>query len=161
MARGLDGGEAASHGQAVPVVLGPAGRSYILDRHHHLCALAAEGVAEVEISVIDDLRRLEWVGFWRTLDRREWCRPVDSEGRRQDYSYIPTSIDELKDDPYRSHARALRRAGGYARRNAPFSDFVWADFLRDHIHNSITRSLDAVSTLVLCRLKRVPTMDGA
>ena len=121
----------------VPVVLGPGGQNYILDRHHGLCALAAEAVAEVQVSVVDDLRSLEWVGFWRTLDRRGWCRPRDAEGQRQDYSYIPTTIDGLVDDPFRSLARSLRRAGGYAKQKAPFSDFVWADFLRCRVPRTL------------------------
>ena len=121
----------------VPVVLGPGGQNYILDRHHGLCALAAAGVAEVQVSIVDDLRSLEWVAFWRTLDRRGWCRPRDAEGQRQDYSYIPTTIDGLVDDPFRSLARALRRAGGYAKQKAPFSDFVWADFLRDRVPRTL------------------------
>ena len=121
----------------VPVVLGPCGRSYILDRHHELCALDAEGVSHVRLSVIDDLRRFEWVGFWRTLERRGWCRPMDGCGQRLDYSYIPTTIDGLTDDPFRSLARALRRAGGYAKQRAPFSDFIWADLLRQRISRTL------------------------
>ena len=123
-------GDGASPNLIVPVVFGPGGRSYILDRHHELCVRAAEGVADVQVAVVDDLRRLEWVGFWRTLDRRGWCRPQDAEGQRQDYSYIPITIEGLADDPFRSLARALRRAGGYVRKKAPFSDFLWVDFLR-------------------------------
>lgn len=126
-------GQGAFRSLIVPVVLGPGGRSYILDHHHELCALAADGVAEVQVSVVEDLRSLEWVGFWRTLDQRGWCRPRDAEGRRQDYSYIPSTINGLADDPFRGLARAVRRAGGYAKRAAPLSDFLWADFLRSRI----------------------------
>ena len=129
--------EAAARRLIVPVVLGPCARSYVLDRHHELCALAAEGVADVQVAVVDDMRRFEWVGFWRTLDRRGWCRPQDAEGQRQDYSYIPTTIGGLTDDPFRSLARAVRRAGGYAKEKAPFSDFLWADFLRQRISRTL------------------------
>ena len=121
----------------IPVVLGPGSRSYILDGHHGLCALAAEGVADVRVCTVADLGALEWVGFWRMLDRRGWCRPRDGDGQRQDYSYIPTTIDGLADDPYRSLARALRRAGGYAKKNTPFSDFAWADFLRSRVPRNL------------------------
>ena len=126
-------GEGAVRCLIVPVVLGPCGRRFILDRHHELCALAAERVTDVQVAVVDDLQRFEWVGFWRTLDRRGWCRARDSEGQRQDYSYIPTTINGLTDDPFRSLARVLRRAGGYAKQKAPFSDFLWADFLRQRL----------------------------
>jgi hypothetical protein len=145
-------GESVFRTLIVPVVLGPGGRSYILDRHHELCALAADGVADAQVSVVDDLRSLEWLGFWRTLDRRGWCWPSDAEGQRQDYSYIPTTIDGLADDPYRSLARALRRAGGYAKQSVPFSDFLWADFLRSRVlrtlvHDEFEAALREARTL--------------
>ena len=130
-------GDAAFRRRIVAVVLGPGGHRYILDRHHWLCALADEGVAEVTVAVVDDLRGLEWVTFWRTLDRRGWNQPFDTDGKRQDVSYIPTSIAGLQDDPFRSLASALRRAGGYAKRNAPFSEFLWADFLRDRLSREL------------------------
>jgi hypothetical protein len=36
----------------------------------------------------------------------------------------------LIDDPFRSLAGELRRAGGFAKDTTPFSEFLWADFLR-------------------------------
>ena len=36
----------------------------------------------------------------------------------------------MQDDPFRSLAGTLKRAGGYAKDEAPFSEFKWADFLR-------------------------------
>jgi hypothetical protein len=43
---------------------------------------------------------------------------------------LPQSIDRLIDDPFRSLAGELRRAGGFAKDTTPFSEFLWADFLR-------------------------------
>ena len=34
------------------------------------------------------------------------------------------------DDPFRSLAGELRLAGGYAKDTTPFSEFLWADFMR-------------------------------
>jgi hypothetical protein len=39
-------------------------------------------------------------------------------------------VSDLKDDPFRSLAGELRRAGGFAKETTPFSEFLWADFLR-------------------------------
>jgi hypothetical protein len=36
----------------------------------------------------------------------------------------------MVDDPFRSLAGELRRAGGFAKDTTPFSEFLWADFLR-------------------------------
>ena len=39
----------------------------------------------------------------------------------------------MTDDPYRSLAGELRYIGGFAKDTTPFSEFVWADFLRRRI----------------------------
>ena len=39
----------------------------------------------------------------------------------------------LKDDPYRSLAGEIRRAGGYAKDITPFSEFLWADLFRRRV----------------------------
>ena len=43
---------------------------------------------------------------------------------------MPKTIDSMQDDPFRSLAGTLKRAGGYAKDKAPYSEFKWADFLR-------------------------------
>ena len=50
-----------------------------------------------------------------------------------EFDEIPATIAKLKDDPYRSLAGELRHAGGYAKDLTPFSEFLWADFLRTRI----------------------------
>jgi hypothetical protein len=37
---------------------------------------------------------------------------------------------DLVDDPFRSLAGELPRAGGFAKDTTPFSEFLWTDFLR-------------------------------
>lgn len=117
----------------IPVLLGPKGRHYVIDHHHLACALHAEGVKQVAVSVIADLRSLSKPEFWVYCDNRGWCHPFDAEGVRRDYADIPSSISDLADDPYRSLAGELRRAGGFAKEITPFEEFTWADFLRRRI----------------------------
>lgn len=124
------GSSKRSDRRAVPVVVGPDLAHYALDRHHWLCALTAEGVKDAPIYVVADLREVGTSRFWSELDRRGWCRPFDAQGRRQDYSEIPSSMSALNDDPFRSLASALRRAGGYTKNDTLFSEFAWADYLR-------------------------------
>ena len=64
------------------------------------------------------------------MDNRNWMHPFDAKGRRRHYRDIPKSVVELVDDPFRSLAGELRRAGGFAKDTTPFSEFLWADFLR-------------------------------
>jgi hypothetical protein len=79
------------------------------------------------------LSRLERDAFLVVLDNRGWMHPFDENGERRPYDEIPKSIADLKDDPYRSLAGELRRRGGFAKDTTPFSEFLWADFLRRRI----------------------------
>jgi hypothetical protein len=117
----------------IPVILGPKGRHYVTDHHHMARAMHDEGVKDVLVNVIADLRGLDKNSFWVVLDCRGWCHPYDAAGVRQDFAAIPTSIADLVDDPFRSLAGELRRAGGFAKDVTPFSEFLWADFLRHRI----------------------------
>jgi hypothetical protein len=114
----------------IPVILGPKGRNYVIDHHHLARALHEEGVPHVSVTVVANLSKLDREAFWVVLDNRSWMHPFDDQGRRRDYADIPKSVAELVDDPFRSLAGELRRAGGYAKDTTPFSEFLWADFMR-------------------------------
>ena len=127
----------------IPVVLGPKEKHYLIDHHHLARALIEESVKKVFVTVVAMLDRLEEDAFWIVLDNRGWMHPFDANGRRQHYSDIPRSVEELVDDPYRSLASALRRAGGYAKDTMPFSEFLWADFLRRRIrHRMVVKDFE-------------------
>ena len=40
------------------------------------------------------------------------------------------AVGEMADNPLRALAGDVRCAGGYANDNTPYSEFLWADFLR-------------------------------
>ena len=132
--------EAGDHHQSVflgshmiPVVKGPRDRLYVID-HHHLCrALLEAGQTEVEVTVVANLAKLAREPFWVFMDNRGWLHPYDAEGKRCSWDELPKRIADMADDPYRSLAGALRRTGGYAKDTTPFSEFLWADFLRRRI----------------------------
>jgi hypothetical protein len=118
----------------IPVILGPKQRHYIIDHHHLALALLSEGIKSVLVTVVADLSMLKQDEFWIVLDHHSWVHPYDANGRRLDFARIPKEIDKLTDDPFRSLAGALRRAGGFAKDTTPFSEFLWADFLRRRIN---------------------------
>ena len=117
----------------IPVVLGPDQKHYVVDHHHLARALHDEGVKDVLVSVIADLTMVDKDAFWSVLDHRRWAYPYDSKGERRQFKDIPKSITGVKDDPYRSLAGEIRRAGGYAKDTTPFSEFLWADLFRRRI----------------------------
>jgi hypothetical protein len=134
-------------GHMIPVVLGPKARHYIVDHHHLALALHREGLEHVLVSVVANLSALQIDAFWIVLDHHAWVHPYDAKGRRREFEDIPRSITDLADDPFRSLAGELRRAGGFAKDVTPFSEFLWADFLRRRmkrrqIEKDFTAALD-------------------
>jgi hypothetical protein len=117
----------------IPVIWGPKDEMFVIDHHHLALALLREGVDAVAITMFADLRGLPRAAFWIYLDNRGWTHPYDAHGRRRSYEDIPTRLADMEDDPYRSLAGELRLAGGYAKDTTPFSEFLWADFLRRRI----------------------------
>ena len=147
----------------IPTVLGPKGRHYVIDNHHLARALHEDEVEAILVSVVADLRALSKASFWRFLDNRGWCHPYDSQGERLGFDAIPNRIAKLKDDPYRSLAGELRHAGGYAKDLTPFSEFLWADFLRSRIKPTVvTEDFDAAvaRALTLARSRDAAFLPG-
>lgn len=136
----------------IPTLLGPKKRHYVIDHHHLSRALEAEGVENVLVTVVADLHHLDKDAFWTVCDHKSWVHPYDAEGVRRDFKDIPKAMSELADDPFRSLAGELRRAGGFAKDTTPFSEFLWADFLRRHIkgkrvENDFSQALEEAMTL--------------
>jgi hypothetical protein len=123
----------------IPVIRGPKGRLYVIDHHHLSLALHNEGVESVHVTSVADLRNLADDEFWTYIDNRSWVHPYDASGRRRDFDEIPKKIWGLKDDPFRSVAGELRRIGGFAKDTTPFSEFLWADFMRRRISRSVAK----------------------
>ena len=123
----------------VPVIRGPKDRLYVIDHHHLSLALHNEGVKNVLVTAVADLRKLTDDEFWVYIDNRSWVHPYDAAGRRRPFDELPRKISGLKDDPFRSVAGELRRLGGFAKDTTPFSEFLWADFMRRRISRSLTK----------------------
>ena len=121
----------------IPAILGPKHVPYLIDHHHLVRALHDEGVTQVLVSVVADLSSLKKPQFWTFMDNRNWLHPFDTEGTRQPHDKIPRKIGAMLDDPYRSLAGALRREGGCAKDPTPYSEFLWADFLRQRINRKL------------------------
>jgi hypothetical protein len=142
----------------IPVVLGPKGRNYVIDHHHLARALHEEGVKEVAVTHIANLSKLDQEAFWKVMDNRSWMHPFDSRGDRRAYKDIPKSVADLVDDPFRSLAGKLRRAGGFAKDTTPFSEFLWADFLRRRMKR---KSVERDFPLAIKKAKRLAKSKDA
>ena len=147
----------------IPVVKGPKDRLYVID-HHHLCrALLLAGIEEVSATIVLDLGRLEKDEFWVFMDNEGLCHPFDADGKRQTYSDIPKKLKDMDDDPFRSLAGELRRIGGYAKDTTPFSEFLWADYLRRRIDlSSVKKDFDSAlqQALALAKNRKSDHLPG-
>src|ERR1035441_2838538 len=141
--KGKKGGEFLGK-HMIPVILGPNDRHYVIDHHHLARALHEEGVKNVLVTVVANLSMVDRDTFWTFLDNRSWMHPFDDKGRRRHYKDIPKSVRDLVDDPFRSLAGELRRAGGFAKDTTPFSEFLWADLDRKSTRlNSVEKDMTA------------------
>nr|WP_256735221.1 ParB-like protein [Variovorax sp. dw_954] len=116
--------------QLFPAIEGPRKAFYILDHHHTAAALVQEKSECVLVGIVKDLSTLGMSNFWVFLDHYSWVHPYDETGTRREFADIPDTFEDLKDDPYRSLAGEVRDAGGFAKSDAPFLEFLWANHLR-------------------------------
>ena len=147
----------------IPVLLGPKDQRFLIDHHHLARALGEEGVEHVLTTVVADLRHLDMDAFWVVADHRAWVHPYDPDGVRRDLRDLPHAVGDMLDDPFRSVAGEVRRAGGFAKDTTPFSEFLWADFLRRRMKRSIvTSDFDAAlaSALKLARSPEASYLPG-
>jgi hypothetical protein len=143
----------------IPVIHGLKGRFYVIDHHHLARALHEEGVRDIAVTVVADLAKLDRDAFWTYLDNRSWLHPYDQAGRRRPYDALPRSIADMVDDPYRSLAGELRRAGGFAKDTTPFSEFLWADFLRRRVKQRRIEESFATALELALRLAKSEDAD--
>ncbi|MDF2385594.1 hypothetical protein JMG10_29280 [Nostoc ellipsosporum NOK] len=159
---GTDGSEFLGR-HMIPAVRGPRDRFWIVDAHHLARALHDEGVEFVLVREIADLSALPGRAFRTFMDSRGWLHPYDPQGHRLDARHLPKHVRGLRDDPWRSLAGELRRSGGYAKDLTPYSEFLWADFLRRHVSAKLLEAdFDKAleRALALARRKRAAYLPG-
>ena len=128
-----------------PCVMGPGQKPYIVDHHHLGLALHHVGQRKVFLMVLSDWSHLEESTFWRMMEFHQWVYPFNEKGRRVPIEKLPAHVSLLKDDPYRSLAGLVRKAGGFAKDTTPFSEFLWAEHFRTHLPISKTPQWPALT----------------
>jgi hypothetical protein len=101
----------------VPVVIGPGGDLYIVDGHHLVAVCYHIGVKKVRIHVIRDVskRTMSYAQFWKWMFKTRNAYPYCQFGEGpQKALYLPRDIRGLADDPYRSLAWYVRKAGAFS-----------------------------------------------
>jgi hypothetical protein len=114
----------------VPVIAGPDGYWYALDRHHLGCAVDRLGLAGMYGVVHAELEWSDVESCLCGLFHRGWCYPYNGHGERCSFLSIPKRFHQLVDDPYRSLAGMVRHRKAFGKTTTPFSEFRWADYFR-------------------------------
>lgn len=118
----------------VPVVLGPHGHVYMTDHHHLVRAAWEAGYTRVHTTLQADYSKLSDAEFWKRMKAKNWVYPYDQLGAGPHNPIdLPENVRGMADDPYRSVAGEVRERGGYRKNDAPFSEFLWAQFFREHL----------------------------
>ncbi len=126
--------------QLFPVVKGPGKAFYLLDSHHTALALVHEKADSVQAGLVKDLSHLDRGAFWIFLDHHCWMHAYDAQGKRRPFSDMPRRFEDLQDDSYRSLAGDVRDAGGFAKAEEPFLEFLWANYFRGRVSARLVKS---------------------
>jgi hypothetical protein len=117
----------------VPVVVSPEGDLFVVDHHHFLCVCYHVGIDKVRVKVVKDFTKtkLTYTAFWKWMFKTRSAYPFCQfgEGPRKAL-YLPKDIRGLADDPYRSVAWFVRKAGAFKASDRYFAEFQWANFFR-------------------------------
>jgi hypothetical protein len=120
---------------SIPVVVGPDRELYIVDHHHFLAVCYHVGIQKVRVRVVKDVskRSMSYSQFWKWMFKTRNAYPFCQfgEGPRKAI-YLPKDIRGLADDPYRSLAWFVRKAGAFENSDRNFAEFKWANFFRKH-----------------------------
>jgi hypothetical protein len=114
------------------VVIGPGGIPYIIDRHHLACImLKTTKSLTIYATISANFSTMSIDNFWEEMITRKWAYLYDEKGNGPlDPQLLPKSLKDLKDDPFRSLAWAVRERDGFRVSTDPFAEFQWANFFR-------------------------------
>jgi hypothetical protein len=116
--------------KAIPHVIGPGKRIYMVDHHHLARALWSINIREAVLGdTLADWSDLEDRPFWRKMEKNGYCWPIDTDGNRRPFAAIPHHISELTDNVWRSLARRVR-GEAFEDQDTPFQEFIWGDYFR-------------------------------
>lgn len=141
----------------IPVVAGPNGKMYLIDRHHMGLAMLRladrwdweekdntkpNPYQKCYVQIVLDYSKENMLkeDFYKKLEEKGMLHPYDEHGKRVDIHDIPMSLADLKNDPYRALAGFARKAGAFMKSKTPYAEFEWADYFREKIPAKLIKS---------------------
>jgi hypothetical protein len=132
----------------VPVIIGNGGKFYIIDHHHLTYSLWNMGkdknnkseLSSQDTTVVVEVQanwtHLTGYFFWKAMNKNHWAFFFNADGGGPiQPDKLPSKIEDLANDPYRSLAWYVRNNFGYFKdpNNAIFAEFKWGVFFRDKV----------------------------
>ncbi|WP_081722095.1 ParB-like protein [Geminisphaera colitermitum] len=118
----------------VPLVIGPGGAAWMVDGHHTLRGLLDADVEDKTAygRIISNWSDLPVSEFWRRMRANNYVYLKLPGGRATiPPARLPASLLQMVDDPHRSLAWAVGKAGGYEVQDDVFyQKFQWSEFFR-------------------------------
>lgn len=115
-----------------PVIIGPKGKMYIVDHHHHAFSLLKTKKTWIYVQVWHNWSNLSVEKFWKKM--RDSRFVLLKKGNLSiSYHQLPHKISQMGNDEYRSLAWSVREKKGFDKADhIPFFEFQWANFYRKY-----------------------------
>lgn len=121
----------------LPAVIGPDQQFYILDGHHTSYGLKKSAIPKNKKQLFLRIQKncvtCSFEGFERYMTEtgkaRSFLYDINYEKRR--FFELPSSIEMLIDDPYRSLSWLVRKESCYKKVQRNYLEFTWAKVIRD------------------------------
>jgi len=119
-----------------PIAIGPGGAPYLLDHQHLARALLQAHAGRILYAEVkENWSKLSEPEFWAKMKDHDWVYLHNETGKPlSDPNNLPRTVENMRDDPYRSLAWLVRQKDGYLQTESPYADFHWADFFRARVH---------------------------
>jgi hypothetical protein len=158
-----DDREAYLDSKAIPHVIGPDKQIFMVDHHHLARALWSLDIREAVLGKqLEDWSDLETGPFWRKMEAKGYCWPIDADGNRRPYAGIPHHVGDLTDNVWRSLARRVR-GEAFTDLDTPFQEFIWGDYFRTFMSRRLIElrfDLAAEMATKLARLDEAQDLPG-
>jgi hypothetical protein len=135
-----------------PAIIGPDNNYYITDRHHTSFAITKAAIPEeykvLKIKVLHNWSNLSFEEFEKKMIENKYVWLKDENHTERDFKGLPKSISDLTDDPYRSLAWKVRKAGGFQKVKVSYLEFYWGIFFKESGIRLSNSSPDEVATVL-------------
>jgi hypothetical protein len=153
--------------KAAPAILGPDKKYYIVDHHHLARAImrAIPSYNQYYVYLEKDYSNLDQDQFYQKMIKNGHVYLYKFGQGPHPITSLPGKLSLLQNDNYRSLALFLRETDAFKKTPVSFSEFSWANYLRDKI--KIKRdskgkiSLKTISkAFSICRDKKASHLPG-